>query len=210
MGNVVFSIAPTPQSLTQPLKSKMYSQMSNKWGSSRKVHERSTGPDWFETKMANAKLEKKRSSKCFWSSSFVVDPTTHFHYKTFTYSKTSNPVKNVLKIPSKFISTKSLLQQKNIFQPDLNLIIDTLKKLPAAFSETLKILQIINTLPVSTVSNERFFSSLKRVKSYIRSSMGDERLSDLMVIAVEKEDANKIDLDEAVDRFSKKKIEGIS
>ncbi|XP_050524510.1 cyclic nucleotide-gated cation channel subunit A isoform X1 [Daktulosphaira vitifoliae] len=54
---------------------------SNKWGSSRKVHERSTGPDWFETKMADAKLEKKRSSKCFWSSSFVVDPTTHFHYK---------------------------------------------------------------------------------------------------------------------------------
>jgi len=35
--------------------------------------------------------------------------------------------------------------------------------------------------------------------------MGDERLSDLLVIAVEKEDANKIDLDEAVDRFSELK-----
>ncbi|KAL4088553.1 hypothetical protein QTP88_023646 [Uroleucon formosanum] len=113
-------------------------------------------------------------------------------------------IRNVLKIPSEFISAKSLLQQKNIFQPNLNLIIDTLKKLPAEFSETLKIFQIINTLPVSTASNERFFSSLKRVKSYLRSSMG-ERLSDLMVIAVEKEDANKIDLDEAVDRFSKQK-----
>jgi len=59
----------------------MFYFQPNKWGSSRKVHERSSGPDWFETKMANAKLEKKRSSKCFWSSSFVVDPTTHFHYK---------------------------------------------------------------------------------------------------------------------------------
>ncbi|KAL4113416.1 hypothetical protein QTP88_017041 [Uroleucon formosanum] len=38
----------------------------------------------------------------------------------------------------------------------------------------------------------------------------DMRLSDLMVIAVEKEDANKIDLDEAVDKFSKQKVEGIS
>ncbi|KAL4097301.1 hypothetical protein QTP88_022100 [Uroleucon formosanum] len=38
--------------------------------------------------------------------------------------------------------------------------------------------------------------------------MGDERLSDLMVIAVEKEYANKIDLDKAVDRFSKQKVEG--
>jgi len=35
--------------------------------------------------------------------------------------------------------------------------------------------------------------------------MGDKRLSDLMVIAVEKEDANKIDLDKAVDIFSKLK-----
>ncbi|KAF0702456.1 zinc finger MYM-type protein 1-like, partial [Aphis craccivora] len=81
----------------------------------------------------------------------------------------------------------------------LNSIIDALKKLPAAFSETLKILQIINTLPVSTASNEIFFSSLKRI------SMGDKQLNDLMVIAVEKEDANKIDLDEAVDIFSKLK-----
>ncbi|KAL4097295.1 hypothetical protein QTP88_022094 [Uroleucon formosanum] len=63
---------------------------------------------------------------------------------------------------------------------------------------------------VSTASNERFFSSFKRVKSYLRSSMGNEHLSDLMVIAVEKEYANKIDLDKAVDRFSKQKVEGIS
>ncbi|KAL4149676.1 hypothetical protein QTP88_003564 [Uroleucon formosanum] len=51
-----------------------------------------------------------------------------------------------------------------------------------------------------------FFSSLKRVKSYLRSSMGDERLSDSMVIAVE-EDTNKINLDEAIDRFSKQQVE---
>jgi hypothetical protein len=84
---------------------------------------------------------------------------------------------NVIKIPSEFISAKSLLRHKNIIQPDLNSIIDTLKKLSVTFSETLKILQIINTLPVSTASNEKFFSSLKRVKSYLRSSMGDKRLS---------------------------------
>jgi hypothetical protein len=32
--------------------------------------------------------------------------------------------------------------------------------------------------------------------------MGDKRLSDLMVIAKEKENANKIDLNEIVDKFS--------
>lgn len=110
---------------------------------------------------------------------------------------------NELKLSSEFISAKSLLNHKNICQFNLNLITDTLKQLPEAFSETLKIIQIINTLPISTASNERFFSSLKRVKSYLRSSMCDERLSDLMIINVEKENASKIDLNEAVSAFSK-------
>ncbi|XP_015372118.1 PREDICTED: cyclic nucleotide-gated cation channel subunit A-like isoform X2 [Diuraphis noxia] len=77
-GNAFTTPSKIPNSIN---KLNLMQSHSNKWGSSRKVHERSTGPDWFETKMANAKLEKKRSSKCFWSSSFVVDPTTHFHYK---------------------------------------------------------------------------------------------------------------------------------
>ncbi|XP_022181205.1 cyclic nucleotide-gated cation channel subunit A isoform X2 [Myzus persicae] len=77
-GNAFTTPSKIPNSIN---KLNLIQSHSNKWGSSRKVHERSTGPDWFETKMANAKLEKKRSSNCFWSSSFVVDPTTHFHYK---------------------------------------------------------------------------------------------------------------------------------
>lgn len=89
--------------------------------------------------------------------------------------------------------------------PDLELIIDTLKKLPSAFSETLKILHLIKTLPVTTASNERFFSSLKRVKSYLRTTTGDERLSDLMVIEVQKHEAGQIDLEKAVDKFAKMK-----
>jgi len=32
--------------------------------------------------------------------------------------------------------------------------------------------------------------------------MGDERLNNLTIVAVEKEDANKINLDATVDRFS--------
>lgn len=52
-------------------------------------------------------------------------------------------------------------------------------------------------------SNGRFFSSFKRIKSYIRSAMGNERLSDLLVVSVEK--AINIDLMDAVDKFAKLK-----
>ena len=51
-----------------------------------------------------------------------------------------------------------------------------------AFKELLKLLQIALTTPVTTASCERSFSSLKRIKSYLRSRMGQERLSNLAVL----------------------------
>jgi len=41
------------------------------------------------------------------------------------------------------------------------------------------LLQVLVTLPVTTATPERSFSTLKRLKTYLRSSMGDERLTSL-------------------------------
>ena len=60
-----------------------------------------------------------------------------------------------------------------------------LNKLPAAFDQLIMLIKIILTLPVSTASKERFFSVLKRLKNYVRSTCGNERLSDLMLMAHE-------------------------
>ncbi|XP_025202912.1 uncharacterized protein LOC112599999 [Melanaphis sacchari] len=99
-------------------------------------------------------------------------------------------------------STKSLIERTNMQKPDIHFILKTLSELPSAFTETLKILTILLTLPVTTATNERFFSSLKRVKSFLRSTTGDDRLSDLMVINVEGEYASHVNLEEAVDMFA--------
>jgi len=133
----------------------------------------------------------------YFNSEYLQLSTFLKHYKYFQIDS--------LKISTEFTSAKSLFKHKNILSPDHDTIINTLKELPEAFSETLKIIQIIFTLPVSTASNERFFSSLKKVKSYIRSTIGDDRLNDLMVISVEKEEADKIDLNEAVNLFANMK-----
>lgn len=58
------------------------------------------------------------------------------------------------------------------------------------------------TLPVSTASNERFFSSLKQIKSYLRLTMGDDRLNVLLVVAVEIDEVSTINLDEALHIFA--------
>jgi len=111
---------------------------------------------------------------------------------------------NSIYLSSEFSSIQALLKEKEI-NPDIITLTEMLSKLSSAFVGTLKILTIILTLPVSTAFNERFFSTLKRVKNYLRLTMGDKRLSDLMVIATEKEEADTLDLNEAVDSFAKLK-----
>jgi len=49
------------------------------------------------------------------------------------------------------------------------------------------LLQLLVTLPVTTATAERSFSTLKRLKTYLRSSMSDERLTSLSLIHIHAE-----------------------
>jgi len=110
---------------------------------------------------------------------------------------------NAIKVPSEFQSAKILLEKNNDI--DMTTINNSLSKLSSAFSETLKVLSIVLTLHCTTASNERVFSSLKKVNSFLRLSMNDDRLNDLMVINVESSEANGINLQEALIVFSNMK-----
>ena len=55
-----------------------------------------------------------------------------------------------------------------------------------AFSELCKLYSIAVAIPVSSCTAERSFSALKRVKTRLRSTMVQERLEGLMLMAVEK------------------------
>ena len=47
-------------------------------------------------------------------------------------------------------------------------------------SEVHKLLKLFFTIPVTTASAERFFSTLRRIKTYLRSTTTQRRLNDLM------------------------------
>lgn len=55
------------------------------------------------------------------------------------------------------------------------------------FSEAYKLFVLIATIPVTTVSVERNFSCLKRIKSCLRNSMNQSRLTALSLLTIEKE-----------------------
>ncbi len=60
-------------------------------------------------------------------------------------------------------------------------------ELTQTFPEAVKLLQLILTIPATTVSVERSFSALKRIKSYTRNRMTNQRLSSLALMSIEKE-----------------------
>lgn len=57
------------------------------------------------------------------------------------------------------------------------------------------------TIPVSVASAERSFSKLKLIKSYLRSSMSQERLSDLAIFSIERELVKSVDFESLVNDF---------
>lgn len=65
------------------------------------------------------------------------------------------------------------------------------------------ILQIYATLPVTTATGERSFSTLKLMKSYLRNTMSENRLNGLAMMYIHS--MVNIDIEQVIDEFSKRK-----
>lgn len=63
------------------------------------------------------------------------------------------------------------------------------------------LLVILATLPVSTASSERSFSTLRRLKSYLRSSMNENRLTGLALMSIHR--SIPIDVQEVINIFAR-------
>jgi hypothetical protein len=69
---------------------------------------------------------------------------------------------------------------------------------------------ILLTLPMSVASGERSFSLLKLIKTRLRSSMSQERLSGLATIAVENRTAMKLKSEEILGEFANMKAHKVN
>lgn len=79
--------------------------------------------------------------------------------------------------------------------------------LSETFSETVKVLNILCTLPMTTVESERCFSTLKRVKTFLRNTMGQSRLCALTMLSIEKKFVKNIPNfnEEVINHFASQK-----
>ena len=73
------------------------------------------------------------------------------------------------------------------------------------FPNSLIAYRILLTIPVTVATAERSFSKLKLIKSYLRSTMSQERLNGLALLSIEKDMVKKLDYPSLISDFATKK-----
>ena len=104
-----------------------------------------------------------------------------------------------------FVTQLRLNKEEANARPSEMMVILKENNLESAFPNVYVILQIYLTIPVTNCSGERSFSHLKRLKSALRSTMGQERLNSLTTMSIESEIVKSIDFSDLIDSFSKMK-----
>ena len=80
-------------------------------------------------------------------------------------------------------------------------VIRALLPISSAVPVLLKVLQLSVTFGVGSAGCERSFSSLARIKTKLRSTMGEGRLTNLAVLSIERELSGALDINAVIDRF---------
>ncbi|CAI6376491.1 unnamed protein product [Macrosiphum euphorbiae] len=65
-----------------------------------------------------------------------------------------------------------------------------------------KLIQVAITIPVSSATCERSFSAMRRVKNWLRTSMGQNRFTNLASICIERDITNNIDTERILNKFA--------
>ncbi|XP_020875868.1 zinc finger MYM-type protein 1-like [Arabidopsis lyrata subsp. lyrata] len=81
-------------------------------------------------------------------------------------------------------------------------VLDFLKKMESCYPNIWTAYRIMMTIPVSVASAERSFSKLKLIKSYLRSTMTQDRLNGLAIISIERRMAEKLDYKSLMNEFA--------
>ena len=101
------------------------------------------------------------------------------------------------------IDVCKLLLSKASTPPTDILDVISLLQPPGGFPDLLKVLQLAVTVPVANVASERSFSSMRKIRTYVRSTMKEQRLSTIALMNIESQLAKDIDIDSVVDTFAK-------
>lgn len=65
-----------------------------------------------------------------------------------------------------------------------------------------KLIQVAITIPIASATCERSFSAMRRIKNWLRTSMEQNRFSNLSTICIERDLINKINTETILNKFA--------
>ena len=124
--------------------------------------------------------------------------------KDFLSPSALKPLISLYNICEKVVTMEATLAKRSLEKKKLDSTSDvflSLLPLTEAYPNLVRLIRIALTIAVSTAQCERSFSTLRLIKNYLRSTMCEERLSDLAILSIEKEMCDKINVDEVISEF---------
>lgn len=135
-------------------------------------------------------LQQIIPSKCIYSTSEEVNDCVQFYSRILTEPTVFKAEFSIWK--SKWLKEESRPNTALAGLDNCNILL---------FPNIWKLLQVLATIPKSTATPERTFSSLKRFKTYLRNSTGETRLNGLALMSIHRE--INVDPKEVLNRFAK-------
>ena len=132
---------------------------------------------------------------CNPTSSTFLDPQ-HLEPLISTYCLDMDLVKIESPVAKRTLANKDV--------QEISDVVMELAPLKAAFPVLVRVLQIAMTISVTSAQCERCFSTLKHIKTYLHSSMSEQRLTDLAVLSIERDISDSLNLDDVVVAFAQK------
>lgn len=119
--------------------------------------------------------------------------------ETFTLNKLNAQYLNLINV------IKSDLRQDLAVKDFFDLVLSKYGVLESDLTEVYLLFLLFFTLPVTTASVERTFSKLKIIKDYLRSTVGQTRLTGLALLSIENKECDKLNMDEIINEFANQK-----
>lgn len=103
------------------------------------------------------------------------------------------------------VSLKPEIQKLSSVQDLAHLLIVEYAAMTSGFTDVVTALLLFLTLPVTSATAERSFSKLRLIKNYLRSTMGQDRLSALALLSIEAESAQSMETAKLIECFASAK-----
>nr|XP_027062858.1 uncharacterized protein LOC113689259 [Coffea arabica] len=140
-------------------------------------------------------LAKTRKSMCYTLIDRLIRLILTLPVSTAT---TEREVKGLFHI---IVSSEQTIAAITIYQ-ELSQVLEKTRK-SMCYTLIDRLIRLIFTLPVSTVTTERVFSAMKIIKICLRSRMEEDFLTNSMIMYIEKEIARTFDINSIIEDFDK-------